>query len=158
LIAGAGSQLEELRALAARRLPGRACQLLGHRTDVTTLHHAFDLYVQSSDYEGTPNSVLEAMALETPLVATAAGGTSEIAEDGVHGLVVPCGNAGVIAGAIERALVDADGSADRVVRARRRVEASLSFDHRLAAVEAIYGELAVRFPRPMGPRVEAECA
>src|SRR6185436_20730443 len=103
-------------------------------------------------------SVLEAMALETPLVATAAGGTAEIAEDGVHGLVVPCGSAPALAGAIERALLDTDGNADRVVRARRRVETTLSFDHRLAAVEAMYGELAVRFPRPMGPRVEAECA
>ena len=157
-IAGAGSQLEELTALAARRLPGRACELLGHRADVTTLHHAFDLYAQSSDYEGTPNSVLEAMALETPLVATAAGGTAEIAEDGVHGVIVPCGSASVLAGAIERALLEPDASAERVARARRRVETSLSFDHRLAAVEAIYGELASRFPRLMGPRVEAECA
>jgi glycosyltransferase involved in cell wall biosynthesis len=157
-IAGAGSQLEPLRALAARLLPERACELLGHRTDVSTLHHAFDLYVQSSDYEGTPNSVLEAMALETPLVATAAGGTAEIAEDGVHGLVIPCGSTKLLTGAIERALGEADASADRVIRARRRVETTLSFDHRLAAVEAMYGELAARFPRPMRPRVEEQCA
>ena len=51
--------------------------------DVRPSHHAFDLFVQSSDYEGTPNAVLEAMALETPIVATDAGGTAEIVHDGV---------------------------------------------------------------------------
>jgi glycosyltransferase involved in cell wall biosynthesis len=157
LIAGAGSQEAELRALAARRLPGRACELLGHRADIATLHHAFNLYAQSSDYEGTPNSVLEAMALETPLVATAAGGTAEIAEHEVHGLVVPCGGVGALAGAIERALLERDATADRVLHARRRVETTLSFDQRLAAVESMYGELAARYPRPMNRPIE-ECA
>ena len=156
-IAGAGSQDAQLRDLAARRLPDGGCELLGHRADIARLHHAFDLYVQSSDYEGTPNSVLEAMALETPLVATAAGGTAEIAEHGVHGLVVPCGSVSALSGAIERALTDREAAADRVVRARRRVETVLSFDQRLAAVESLYGELAARHPRPLTRPIE-ECA
>lgn len=156
-IAGAGSQEAELRALAARRLPGGGCELLGHRADVATLHHAFNLYAQSSDYEGTPNSVLEAMALETPLVATAAGGTAEIAGHEVHGLVVPCGSVSVLACAIERALLERDATADRVARARRRVETTLSFDQRLSVVESMYGELAARYPRPLGRPIE-ECA
>ena len=157
LIAGAGSQEAQLRALAARRMPGGACELLGHRADVTTLHHAFNLYAQSSDYEGTPNSVLEAMALETPLVATAAGGTAEIAEHERHGLVVPCGSADALARALERALLEGEATPERVARARRRVETTLSFDQRVAAVESIYGDLAARFPRPMRPPIE-ECA
>ncbi len=156
-IAGAGSQEAGLRALAARRMPGGACELLGHRADVTTLHHAFNLYAQSSDYEGTPNSVLEAMALETPLVATSAGGTAEIAEHERHGLIVPCGSVGALAGALERALVEGEATPERVARARRRVETTLSFDQRLAAVESMYGDLAARFPRPMRAPIE-ECA
>jgi glycosyltransferase involved in cell wall biosynthesis len=156
-IAGAGSEEAELRALAARRMPGGACELLGHRADVTTLHHAFNLYAQSSDYEGTPNAVLEAMALETPLVATAAGGTAEIAEHERHGLVVPCGSVSALAGALERALIEGEATPERVARARRRVETTLSFDQRLAAVESMYGDLAARFPRPMRPPIE-ECA
>src|SRR5262249_62183247 len=92
VIAGDGSLRATLAAHVQRTLPDNAC-LLGHRSDITELHHAFDLFVQSSDYEGTPNAVLEAMALETPVIATDAGGTAELIADGVHGRVVPSGDA-----------------------------------------------------------------
>jgi glycosyltransferase involved in cell wall biosynthesis len=158
LIAGEGSLRRELKELALRRLPPPACVLLGHRADVANLHHAFDLYVQSSDYEGTPNSVLEAMALETPIVATDAGGTSDILRPDIDGLVVPCGDAGVIAAAMERALAQPGPAAARVRSAHRRVETTLSFDRRMAAVERIYMELAGRLTGPAEPAIEEECA
>jgi glycosyltransferase involved in cell wall biosynthesis len=159
LIAGDGSERGALQTLAASLLPPHAYRLLGHRADVVCLHHAFDLFVQSSDYEGTPNAVLEAMAFETPLVATAAGGTAEIVNDGEHGLIVPCGDVSGLAVAIERALMERDLTSKRVASARRRVETSLSFDQRVAAVERIYAGLAARFPRPAaGRRVSERCA
>jgi glycosyltransferase involved in cell wall biosynthesis len=74
VIAGDGSLRGALQAQVDRLGLAGICRFLGHRTDVTDLHHAFDLFVQSSEYEGTPNAVLEAMAMETPLVATDAGG------------------------------------------------------------------------------------
>jgi glycosyltransferase involved in cell wall biosynthesis len=147
VIAGEGSQRDELQALAARLLPDGGCQLLGHRVDVANLHHGFNVFAQSSDYEGTPNSVLEAMALETPVVATSAGGTAEIVENGVHGLIVPCGDVNRLTEAIERTLLEPEATARRVSHARSRVETTLSFDERVAAVEGIYAELAERFPR-----------
>src|SRR4051812_31642772 len=128
LIAGDGSQRAALESLAATLMPGGACRLLGHRPDVSALHHGFNVFAQSSDYEGTPNAVLEAMALENPLVATSAGGTSEIVEDGVHGLIVPCGDVAGLAAAIERTLREPDETSRRVARARVRVETTLSFD------------------------------
>lgn len=157
VIAGTGSQRAELEALGAARLPADAFHLLGHRTDVASLHHAFDLFVQSSDYEGTSNAVLEAMALETPIVATSAGGTAELVTDGVHGLIVPCGGVPAIAAAIEQALASPDLTAERVRQARLRVETTLSFEQRLASVERMYVELAGRFPRRMRP-ASAVCA
>lgn len=144
LVAGDGSLAEDLRALAARLLPG-ACHFLGHHQDVIALHHAFDVFVLSSDHEGTPNVLLEAMALETPVVTTAAG--AEIIEDGVHGLVVPVGNENALSHAIEQTLVDREQTAVRVARARQRAESSLSFDARMAAVENVYRELISRYPR-----------
>jgi glycosyltransferase involved in cell wall biosynthesis len=144
VIAGDGSRLGELRELANRLDLADACQLLGNRTDIADLHHAFNLFVQSSDYEGTPNAVLEAMAFESPVIATSAGGTSEIVRNGVDGVIVPTGDSRALASAIEAVLRDPDGARVRAASARRRVETDLSFETRMNAVEAIYVELFQR--------------
>lgn len=142
VIAGDGPLREELQAQIDRLQLGAVCRLLGQDNDIARFHHALDLLVQSSEYEGTPNVVLEAMAFETPLVATAAGGTAELAQDGVHGLIVPHGDVGALVSATERLLGDPAGAAARATAARRRVEGDLSFAHRMRQVEAIYRELA----------------
>jgi glycosyltransferase involved in cell wall biosynthesis len=142
VIAGAGSQSESIGAYAAARLPSGVCRLLGNRDDAIRLHHAFDCYVQSSVYEGTSNSVLEAMAMETPITATDVGGTNEMITNQVHGLIVPPNDAHALALAIDRTLSDRVGTAARVSAARRRVEGELSFDHRMQCVESIYEDLA----------------
>lgn len=149
VIAGDGSRLPALR----RQVEGLGAaagrvHLLGHRTDVARLHHAFDVFVQASDYEGTPNAVLEAMALGTPVVATRAGGTEEIAFDGVHGRLVPCGDRERLAAAMTE-LVDQPDRARAFARAARaRVETDLSFRTRVAKVERIYERLMAEEGRP----------
>ena len=154
-IAGDGSLHAALRRQAAALNLGDRCVFLGHRSDVVELHHAFDLFVQSSDYEGTPNAVLEAMALETPIVATSAGGTAEIARDRIEALIVPSGSADVLADAIRRALSDPSGTRERTVAARRRVETELSFDARMRAVEHVYIELFQRAGTAVGAAAAA---
>jgi glycosyltransferase involved in cell wall biosynthesis len=143
-IAGEGGLRGDLEHMRSRLGLEGACVLLGHQPDIANLHNAFDLFVQASDDEGSPNVVLEAMALETPLVATEVGGASDLIVDGEHGLLVPPGSSAALAEAIERCLVDPQGARRRATAARRRVEAGLSFDHRMGAVEAIYEELAGR--------------
>ena len=132
------SRLEH--AIRDRRLDG-ACRLLGHHQDVAGLHHALDFFVQSSDYEGTPNVVLEAMALETPIVATDVGGTAEICRPGVDGLIVAPGSASRLADAMRTALENGAATRDRVAHARSRVENELSFDTRCRRLEDIYERL-----------------
>ena len=115
--------------------------LTGHVKDVIALHHAFDLFVQSSDYEGTPNSVLEAMAMETPIIATEAGGTAELVHDGIHGRILPIGRSDKLMHAISAALLDPAATRRMKARARQRVENELSFETRVRKVEGIYREL-----------------
>ncbi len=132
---GLRGQVESLGALGAR------VHLLGHRSDVPLLHHAFDVFVQASDYEGTPNAVLEAMALGTPVVATRAGGTEEIAHNRTHALLVDCGDRSGLAGAMTTLAGDPARGRALAAAARQRVETDLSFARRVAKVEHIYTRL-----------------
>lgn len=142
VIAGDGSCLPGLQEQVAALGPvGARVHLLGHRTDVPSLHHTFDVFVQSSDYEGTPNAVLEAMALGTPLVATRAGGTGEIAFDGVHGRLVDCGDRAALTSAVAELCDDPARARSLAAAARLRVETDLAFAGRVAKVERIYEEL-----------------
>jgi glycosyltransferase involved in cell wall biosynthesis len=142
VVVGDGSLRADLQRIAADRGLNGSCRFLGHRSDIADLHNAFDLFVQSSEYEGTPNAVLEAMAMETPIVATDVGGTSELAEPGIHGLIVPMAEPRPLQSAIAQALSDPSGCRSRAAAARSRVEDQLSFENRSRRLENIYRELA----------------
>jgi glycosyltransferase involved in cell wall biosynthesis len=144
LIAGDGSLRHALDAQIARSCLEGVVKLLGHQTDIVRLHHAFDLFVQASDEEGSPNVVLEAMALETPAIVTDVGGTADLIEHGVHGLLIPAGNRDALRTSLRDALLNWPETLRRRDAARARVEAELSFDRRMGRVEAIYDELMMR--------------
>ena len=67
----------------------RAVRFIGRRDDVPKLLKCFDAFWLTSMEEGTPNSILEAMAAGVPVVATDVGGNSEIIEHGANGFLVP---------------------------------------------------------------------
>lgn len=69
----------------------------GFRTDIDRLLPGADILAQASFTEGLPNVVLEACAAGIPVVATDVGGTSEIIDDGVNGLLVPAGDPSALA-------------------------------------------------------------
>ncbi|MGE0449746.1 MAG: glycosyltransferase [Vicinamibacterales bacterium] len=142
VIAGDGSQRSALEEAADRLIPG-ACRFLGQVRDVIEVHHALDCFVQSSDYEGTSNALLEAMAMETPIVATDVGGTGAVTRADVDGLLVPRGDSAGLADAIRRTVEDRPATSDRVRSSRIRAETTLSFRERTRTLEAIYEELHV---------------
>lgn len=141
VIAGDGGERASLQRQVERLGLSKRVRLLGHVADIGTFYHALDLFVQSSDYEGTPNVVLEAMAYEVPVVATHVGGTAELVRDGVDALLVRPGSPNLLAAAISKAAEDPSATASRVVAARSRVESDLSFRQRMRKVEAVYEEV-----------------
>ena len=79
--------------------------------------------------------------METPVVATAVGGTGELIRDGLEGLLVPRRDVTALARAIEQTLANPDLTARRCRAARIRVESEFSFAARMQTVERIYQDL-----------------
>jgi glycosyltransferase involved in cell wall biosynthesis len=81
-------------------------RVLGSRADVPRLLHMADIFVLPSLYEGMPNVVLEAMASQLPVVATAVDGTPEVVVDGETGMLVPPADPTALACAIEQLIAN----------------------------------------------------
>jgi glycosyltransferase involved in cell wall biosynthesis len=111
--------------------------LAGYRPKAARLMPAFDVYCLPSFYEGMPVSLLEAMALGLPSVATTVGGIPEVAADGRDALLVPPGEPGVLADRLVRLLGDAELRARLAAGAR---ETANGFDIRTTVkrTEALY--------------------
>jgi glycosyltransferase involved in cell wall biosynthesis len=117
---------------------------VGQRDPIADFYHALDLFVQSSELEGLPNVILEAMAFEVPVVATGAGGTSDLVRDGSTGWLVPTNDVDGLAGAMREALNDPVARRSRATAARRLVEAEFSFRVRCARLDDFYDDLLRR--------------
>jgi glycosyltransferase involved in cell wall biosynthesis len=103
------------------------------RQRVLELLRAADAALLSSKWENFPHAVVEALAVGTPVLATATGGVGEVVRDGENGLVVPPGDPDLLAGAIARYLGDDE------LRKRLRAAAAPSVGR--YTPERIYGEL-----------------
>lgn len=81
-------------------------QLMGRCEDIPNAIKDASLFVLSSDYEGMPNALMEAMALGLPVIATdcGGGGARALIENGVDGWIVPCGDAKELAEAMDACL------------------------------------------------------
>jgi glycosyltransferase involved in cell wall biosynthesis len=92
----------------------------------------------SGNVDGLPNTVMEALASGTPLIATPAGGIGAVVDNGVNGLLVPERDADGLARAIERLLGNRDESAALGRAGRARVEAHFGWPAAAARFEAAY--------------------
>jgi glycosyltransferase involved in cell wall biosynthesis len=141
IIAGEGDQRPELEALIAALGQGRRIQLLGYQTDPSTLYQAIDVFALSSLREGLPNVLLEAMAMQLPVVSTRVGGIDRLMRNGENGLLVPSGNSDAMAAAIRDLLEDDALRARLGSAARQTVEAGYSFLHRMQRLGGVYDTL-----------------
>ncbi|MEO8223818.1 MAG: glycosyltransferase, partial [Gammaproteobacteria bacterium] len=91
---------------------------------------------------GLPKTVIESMVHGVTPIVTSTGGSAELVEDGVSGLVVPPGNAAALAAAILR--LQRDPAANRAMgaRARARIGARFQIEDSVSAHLALFQELA----------------
>lgn len=100
-----------------------------------------DLLVLPSHTEGLPNVVLEALAMDVPVLATRVGGTPEIIEDGVHGRLVPPRAPQVLAEALADFVAAPEAWRHMARRGRDLVERQFDFKARTRRLEDLYVEL-----------------
>ena len=146
LVVGEGSRRADLEAQAADRGVAGRVIFTGRRDDVPAVTAALDVAVLPSYREAQGLTILEAMALARPVVASRIGGIPEMVDDGRTGLLVPPRDAPALADAIIRLLTD-HSYADMLARAGHdMVHDRFCVELMVNAVEDLYdeGALAVR--------------
>jgi glycosyltransferase involved in cell wall biosynthesis len=115
-VAGEGREDGTLAALTA----GSGVELLGVRTDARELMRAASAVCLTSEAEALPMSVLEAMALGRPVIATRVGGTADAVLDGETGFLAEPGDVGAVTGALVALAADPERAAAMGAAGRRR--------------------------------------
>ncbi len=119
---------EIMQAVAEKDLDNQF-MFLSFRSDVEELLYASDVFTLPSYREGLPVSVMEAMAMELPVVATNIRGSRETVRDGVSGFLVEVGDIDALADALISLLADEDKRREMGMRGREIV--SERFDEKV---------------------------
>jgi glycosyltransferase involved in cell wall biosynthesis len=108
VLAGDGPERQRLEAVVAELGVGARVRFLGAqpRETVLELLAAADAELLSSGWENFPHSLIEGLAVGTPVISTGVGGVAEIVTDGINGLLVPPGDPAALAAAIRRFFAD----------------------------------------------------
>ncbi len=114
------------------------CSFFGSRSDIPALLNLADISLLCSHEEGLPNAVIEAMSAGVPTIATKVGGTGEIIDDGITGILVPPGDPA----ALSRAILNLSGNAGQRhaigQAARTEIERAYGLDICARAYDDIY--------------------
>ena len=144
LIVGDGELRADLEAEAARLGIAASCRFLGWRRDVGSVYASADVVVLTSRNEGSPVSMIEAMAAGRAVVCTDVGGVRDVVTSGKTGILVPCGDADAVARAIDGLLTDPAARERLGAEARRAVFPRYDVSRLLTDITTLYSALARR--------------
>jgi glycosyltransferase involved in cell wall biosynthesis len=148
MVVGEGSMRDALEQRASANRIAHRVVFTGRRDDIPAVTASFDVAVLPSHREAQGLSILEAMALSRPVVASDVGGIPEMIEDGVTGVLVQHDRPQLLAAALVRLLCDRD-YAERIAKAGHDlVHDRFCVELMVRAVEEIYAEGAGRARRP----------
>jgi sugar transferase (PEP-CTERM/EpsH1 system associated) len=133
-------------------------RLVGYRDDVTQWLGIMDVFVHPSLMEGMSNAVLEAMAVALPVVATAVGGTPEIVEHGVTGLLVPPATPNALVDAMMSYCGDDHARVAHGAAGRERAEKEVPVMTMIEGYIGVYRDALARRGRAIEPSAERAAA
>ncbi|MEO0617554.1 MAG: TIGR03088 family PEP-CTERM/XrtA system glycosyltransferase [Pseudomonadota bacterium] len=138
VIVGDGSERGSLERLIAEHGLDDRVWLAGNRPDVADIMRSLDVFVLPSRNEGISNTILEAMAIGLPVVATDVGGNCELIDRGLTGDLVSSEDRAALADAIAAYLEDDDRRAQHGAAARDRVLRQFSLDRMMHNYDELY--------------------
>ncbi len=147
---GEGPLLGRTQTLVSELGVADRVRFLGQRSDVPARLAESQVYVLSSNWEGFPRSILEAMRAGLPVVASDVAGVSESVEDGVTGFVVPRGDRETWRHRLEQLLTDPALRARLGTSGRVRYEQRFTFERTLEQTLAVYRQVLLE-RRGLGP-------
>ncbi len=140
LIAGEGEFGDALESQAVALGIEEHVRFLGRRGDIPDVLAAADVFAASSDWEGNPLAVMEAMAAGLPVVHTAVGGVPELVTGGRDGILCPPGDRDALAAALSRMLHDVALRERLGLAAAEAAAARFSLGAMVHAYERLYAE------------------
>lgn len=141
VIVGEGPEREPLESASAQLGLSQRIIFAGQVTDVRPFYAMSDVFVLPSLTEGSPNVLLEAMAAQVPIAATAVGGVPEIVENKESALLVPANDPATLAAAITRLLADGELGSRLTRNAAEIVTKNHSPEEYIRSLIASYGEV-----------------
>jgi glycosyltransferase involved in cell wall biosynthesis len=141
VIVGAGPEQSNLAAEAERLGVADKVVFAGFQADAVSYINAFDIFALSSEKEGLPRVILEAMLMTKPVAASKVTGVTELVVNGQTGFLLPLGGTRQWVDALER-LIDEPALRRRMGEAgRQRVLEQFSIDKYVAGVSAVLDEV-----------------
>lgn len=144
-IVGDGPLRSQLEALVTELGLSEKVTFFGYRRDVADLLATFDVLISASrDNEGCSNSILEAMALGVPVIATNVGGNRELVQPGETGRLVGPDDPTSLANAISRTIDEREQTQTLADHARERINSQFSLERMIRDYEDLYRQLLGR--------------
>lgn len=145
VVVGDGAERERLERAAAELDVDVRFEGFVHPDDVDDYYRRASVFVlPSTEGEGMPNAVLEAMSWGLPVVTTDSGGLPSVVRDGENGYVVPMRDPEPLAERIEDLVADRDRRQELGTAAREHVRERHSWDRIVAELEDVYEHVASR--------------
>ena len=141
ILVGEGVLREQLGEQARNLGLDGQIHFLGLRTDIPDVLAAMDVFVLSSDWEGNPLSMMEAMASGLPIVSTAVGGVPDLIANGRAGLLVPPRDVNGLSGAMTFLLHDQESRRSMAAAAAQRAKENFDVSKMVRAYEQLYENL-----------------